>query len=187
MYARVLAVMPLLLSLAACQGAAVKPDYDLTHDFAGDQTWEWAEPRVEFRPSDDPRIGGELMAGRIEQAVAEQLDARGPRPVLESKAADLQVKSYVLVEKRQENVTTSFGGYWGTGWGGFWGGPAVQTYPVDYRQLTLQIDLLDGDTGRLVWRGIESERMSERELTPSQRDEQVQRLVSRILAAFPPY
>ena len=77
MYARVLAVMPLLLSLAACQGAAVKPDYDLTHDFAGDQTWEWAEPRVEFRPSDDPRIGGELMAGRIEQAVAEQLDARG--------------------------------------------------------------------------------------------------------------
>ena len=74
-----------------------------------------------------------------------------------------------------------------TGWGGFWGGPAVQTYPVDYRQLTLQIDLLDGDTGRLVWRGIESERMSERELTPSQRDEQVQRLVSRILAAFPPY
>ena len=75
MYARVLAVMPLLLSLAACQGAAVKPDYDLTHDFAGDQTWEWAEPRVEFRPSDDPRIGGELMAGRIEQAVAEQLDS----------------------------------------------------------------------------------------------------------------
>lgn len=53
--------------------------------------------------------------------------------------------------------------------------------------MTLQIDLLDGDTGRLVWRGIESERMSERELTPSQRDEQVQRLVSRILAAFPPY
>lgn len=77
MYARVLAVMPLLLSLAACQGAAVKPDYDLTHDFAGDQTWEWAEPRVEFRPSDDPRIGGELMAGRIEQAGRA---ARRPRP-----------------------------------------------------------------------------------------------------------
>lgn len=186
MRARIL-VLPLLLSLAACQGAAVKPDYDVSHDFAGDQTWQWAEPRVEFRPQDDPRVSSELTAARIEQAVADQLDARGLRPVLAGNSPDLKVRSYVLVENRQENVSTSFGGYWGTGWGGFWGGPAIQTYPVDYRELTLQIDLLDGDTGRLLWRGSESERLSERALTPSKRDEQVYRLVNKILSSYPPY
>lgn len=178
-------LLPCVLALAACQ-TTIKPDYDTSYDFSTSQTWQWAEPKVTFTPADDPRLSSDLTAERVKQAVADGLDARGLRPVLEGQTADLSVKTYVVVENREENVSTSFGGYWGWG-GGFWGGPSIQTYPSDYKEITLQIDLLDPASGRLLWRGSESERLSSSPQTPAKRDEQARRMTSRVLEAFPPY
>ena len=98
----------------------------------------------------------------------------------------MKVKTYLMIENRQDNVSTSFGGYWGTGWGGFWGGPSIQTQRIDYKELILQIDMLDASDGKLVWRGSEGETLSDRPQSPVKRDEQINRLVGKILGSFPP-
>ena len=75
-------LLPCVLALAACQ-TTIKPDYDTSYDFSTSQTWQWAEPKVTFTPADDPRLSSDLTAERVKQAVADGLDARGLRPVLE--------------------------------------------------------------------------------------------------------
>ena len=92
-------LLPCFFALAACQ-TTIKPDYDTSYDFSTSQTWQWAEPKVTFTPADDPRLSSDLTAERIKQAVADGLDARGLRPVLEGQTADLSVKTYVVVENR---------------------------------------------------------------------------------------
>ncbi|MEH6566576.1 MAG: DUF4136 domain-containing protein [Halopseudomonas sp.] len=182
---RLFLLLPALLLLAACQGAAVQPDYDATRDFAQYRTWEFAEPAVAYRPENDPRMSGELTSERVKASVANQMELRGLRPPVAGQNPDLKVKTYLIVENRQDNVTTSFGGYWGWG-GGFWGGPSIQTQSVDYKELTLQIDMLDSRDDKLVWRGSESDTLSERPQTPAKREEQINRLVGKILGSFPP-
>lgn len=183
---RLLLILPAVLLIAACQGAAVQPDYDAARNFGDYRTWEFDEQAVSYRPENDPRLTGELTSDRVKASVANQMELRGLRPPTAGQAADLKVKTYLIVENRQDNVSTSFGGYWGTGWGGFWGGPSIQTQRVDYKELTLQIDMLDSSDGQLIWRGSESDTMSERPQTPVKREEQINRLVGKILGSFPP-
>tara|TARA_R110000764_G_scaffold231145_1_gene322659 strand:+ start:691 stop:1389 length:699 start_codon:yes stop_codon:yes gene_type:complete len=184
---RLFMLLPAVLLLAACQGAAVQPDYDASRDFSGYRTWQFEEPAVSYRPENDPRLAGELTTERVKASVSNQMELRGLRPPVDGQSADLKVKTFLIVENRQDNVTTSFGGYWGTGWGGFWGGPSIQTQSIDYKELTLQIDMLDSSDGKLVWRGSESDTLSERQQTPAKREEQINRLVGKILGSFPPY
>ena len=179
-------LLPALLLMSACQGAAVQPDYDTSRNFADYRTWQFAEPAVSSLPENDPRLSGELISDRVKDSVANQMELRGLRPPVANQGADLKVKTYLMIENRQDNVSTSFGGYWGTGWGGFWGGPSIQTQRVDYKELILQIDMLDASDGKLVWRGSEGETLSDRPQSPVKRDEQINRLVGKILGSFPP-
>lgn len=181
---RLLLLLPAVLLIAACQGAAVQPDYDASRNFGEYRTWEFDEKAVSYLPENDPRLAGELTSDRVMASVANQMELRGLRPPAAGQSADLKVKTYLIVEHRQDNVSTSFGGYWG--WGGFWGGPSIQSQNVDYKELTLQIDMLDSRDGQLVWRGSESDTLSERPQTPVKREEQINRLVGKILGSFPP-
>ncbi|MEH6686835.1 MAG: DUF4136 domain-containing protein [Halopseudomonas sabulinigri] len=183
---RLFLLLPAVLLIAACQGAAVQPDYDVSRNFGDYRTWQFDDPAVSSRPENDPRLTGELTSERVKDSVSNQMELRGLRPPAAGQSADLKVKAYLMIENRQDNVSTSFGGYWGTGWGGFWGGPSIQTQSVDYKELILQIDMLDSSDGKLVWRGSESESMSERPQTPAKREEQINRLVGKILGSFPP-
>lgn len=179
-----------VLLLAACQAAPIQRDFDTNRDFTQYRDWSWAEEAVSYTPASDPRIQSDLTTQRIRDAVSGQLDVRGLRPVQPGQEPDLQVKVYVISEMREDNVTTSYGGsfgtYWG-GWGGGWGGGPgyAETRSVDYQVLTLQIDLLDD--GQLVWRGSDEQQLRSTPLTPAERSQQIQEMVSKILGGFPPY
>lgn len=179
-----------VLLLAACQTAPIQRDFDTSRDFTQYSTWSWAEPDVNYLPENDPRIRSDLTSQRIREAVSGQLDVRGLRPAQPGQGADLDVKVYVISELRKDNVTTSYGGsfgtYWG-GWGGGWGGGPgyAETRSVDYQVFTLQIDLLDD--GQLVWRGSDEQQMRNTALSPAERSQQIQEMVSKILGGFPPY
>ena len=183
-----LLLLPLLLILSACQTPQLERDFDPSRDFAAYHSWSWQEPGVQYKP-DDPRINSDLTGQRIRSAVSEQLDLRGLRPAAANTAGDLNVQVWMIVDNRQQQVSTHFGGGWGDPWGGgFWGGPSyVETRTLDYQVGTLQIDLFDGKDGKLVWRGSAEQVLRSRQPSPSEREASIRSTVAEVLSQYPPH
>lgn len=183
---RRLAVLSLLVLLSACQTSQVNRDFDVSRDFGGYRSWSWKEPGVQYQP-DDPRIKSDLTEQRIRQSVSAQLDQRGLRMATAGGRADVQVQAWLIVENRQQLVSTNYGGGWGP-WGGYgnWGGPvSSETRSVDYTVTTVQIDLFDGKDGKLVWRGS-TERILNQDNAPNARETAIRQTVAKILEQYPP-
>ena len=183
-----LLLLPLLLILSACQTPQLERDFDPSRDFAAYHSWSWQEPGVQYNP-DDPRINSDLTSQRIRIAVSEQLEQRGLRSAAANTAGDLKVQVWMIVDNRQQQVSTHFGGGWGDPWGGgFWGGPSyVETRTLDYQVGTLQIDLLDGKDGKLVWRGSAEQVLRSRQPSPSEREASIRSTVAEVLSQYPPH
>jgi hypothetical protein len=181
-----LLLMPALLLLAACQNVHVERDFDASRDFAAYRSWSWQEPALQYRP-DDPRIKSDLTEQRIRDAVSQQLDQRGLRPTQAGDTGDLKVQAWLIVDERQDQVSTNYGGYWGGYWGGGWGGPAyTETRTLDYKVTTIQVDLLDGKDGKLVWRGSAEQSMRRSPPNPSEREAAIRATVAEVLRQYPP-
>jgi hypothetical protein len=60
-----------------------------------------------------------------------------------------------------------------------------ETRNVSYKVATIQIDLLDGKDGKLVWRGSDEQILSSTP-NPSDRSTAIHETVTRILANYPP-
>lgn len=182
---RYLMLLTALATLVACQSPPAPRDYDHSRDFTAYRNWSWAEPAVIFRPADDPRIQSDLTTQRIREAVSGQLDARGLRPAPEGDQGDLMVRAYMLIDQRQDNVTTHYGH--SPRWGVWAMDPLIsETRSVHYQVATLQIDLLDGRDGQLVWRGSTSDLVRDRQLTPAERNNNIFAMVRQILDGYPP-
>lgn len=174
-----------LLLLGACQTPRVDSDYDPQRDFAALHTWRWAEPALQYRP-DDTRLASDLTAQRVREAVAEQLERRGLRSAAAGAPADLQVQAWLIVEQRQQQVVSHYGGFAGPYWGGYWGGmPYSEVRTLDYRVGTLQLDLRDS-AGHLVWRGSAAQVLPATPGTPAERSAAIRATVAKILDQYPP-
>lgn len=179
-----LLLIPLLMVLGACQ-STMELDYDPTRDFAAYRSWSWQEPAVRYRP-DDPVIKSDLTEQRIREAVGQQLEQRGLRQAT-SGQADLKVQAWLSVERRQDSYTTYYGGMFMGYPNGWWGGPSyAQTNTYDYRVGILQVDLLDGRDGRLVWRGSDEQVLSRGQQSPSERATLIRETAARVLSQYPP-
>ncbi|EGH25691.1 hypothetical protein PSYMO_31452, partial [Pseudomonas amygdali pv. mori str. 301020] len=86
-------------------------------DFGGYRNWSWKEPAVQYQPDDDPRLKSDLTEQRIRQSISEQLDQRGLRMATTGARSDLKVQAWLIVENRQQTVSTNYGGGWDP-WGG---------------------------------------------------------------------
>ncbi|MGO2452406.1 DUF4136 domain-containing protein [Pseudomonas taetrolens] len=182
---RRLLLLGMALLLSACETTQVNHDFDASRDFSSYRSWSWKEPGLQYRPN-DPRIKSDLTEQRIRQAVAEQLDQRGLRQAAAGSKADLQVQTYLIVDNRQQQVSTNYGSAWGGPWGGYWGSPMYnETRSVDYQVGTLQIDLLDARDGKLVWRGSAEQIVNPRP-TPAERSAAIHNAASKILSNYPP-
>lgn len=184
---RRLAMLSLLLMLGACQTNQVSRDFDAQRDFGGYRSWAWKEPAMQYQP-DDPRIKSDLTEQRIRQSVSDQLDQRGLRHAPAGARADVNVQAWLIVENRQQLVSTNYGGGWGP-WGGYgyWGGPvSSETRSVDYKVTTLQIDLFDGKDGKLIWRGSTEQILSQGSANPAERENLIRQTVAKILEQYPP-
>lgn len=173
------------LLLSACQSVQVDRDFDPSRDFAAYRTWSWQTPALTYSP-DDPRFKSDLTEQRIREAVSQQLDQRGLRPAPANAQGDVVVQAALIVENRQNVVTTNYGGGWNGYWGG-WGGPVyTETQAVDYKVGTLQIDLFDGKDKKLVWRGSAQQIMPRNALNPTEREAAIRETVSKVLSQYPP-
>ncbi|MET0125770.1 MAG: DUF4136 domain-containing protein [Pseudomonas caspiana] len=182
---RRLALLSLLVLLSACQTSQINRDFDSSRDFGAYRSWSWKEPGVQYQP-DDPRIKSDLTDQRIRQSIGEQLDQRGLRMAPSGANGDLKVQAWLIMENRQQLVSTNYGGGWGP-WGGYgyWNAPMTETRSVDYKVTTLQIDLFDGKDGKLVWRGS-TERILNQDNAPNARETAIRQTVAKILEQYPP-
>lgn len=180
-----LAVIGILLT--ACQSIQVQRDFDPNRDFSAYQSWGWKEPALIYMPA-DPRLRSDLTEQRIRETTDQQLLQRGMRPAAAGATPDLLVQAALILENHQNQIYTNYGGYWSGYWGPYWGGPGFsEVRTVNYKVVTLQIDLYDSRDGRLVWRGSADQIFDEGSTTPEKRTAIINETVSRILSKYPPY
>jgi uncharacterized protein DUF4136 len=169
---RILASVGIATFLAAASfGQQVKTDYDRNANFGQYKTYSWEKVQTQ-----DP-----LWVDRIKEAVNAALTAKGLTPV--ESGGDIAV---VAVEATQSQRTLNtfydgLGGGWR--WRGF-GGFGEATTTVDtYKVGTLIVDLFDGHSKTLVWRGSSSDTLSDKS------DKNIKNLdkgVQKMFDHFPP-
>ena len=103
-----------LLLLTACQSnRLIELDYQPDYDFHALQSWQWAQPAVQFMPN-AAALNSSLDAERIRDAISEQLTQQG---LLQSKPAQFEVRAWLITENQQQRTQTIQNNYWGPIWG----------------------------------------------------------------------
>jgi hypothetical protein len=159
-----------LIASAYILFAKVIVDYNHSADFSKYHTYSWLQVKA----------GDPLWPDRIKAAVDRQLATKGWTPV--PSGGDAAVAA-LGVTKEQQTLQTfydSFGGGWY--WQGFSDGVAtttVSTTPVG----TLVVDIFDGPTKKLIWRGQATETLSDK---PDKNEKKLEKAVEEMFKKFPP-
>ncbi|HWP95154.1 MAG TPA: DUF4136 domain-containing protein [Gammaproteobacteria bacterium] len=166
--------------LAAC-AVPIRTEFDRSVRFEGWRSFAWrAPPQADVK---DPVLDSELLARRVEAAVIAELSARGYTHA-ESGTPDFFVTYHTVSKERLRSSPARisigvFGGNFHTSTAVLVGSGDVDSYSEGI----LMLDVLDGKSGALVWRGWhEGQR-----ITPERFGEAaVRETVAAILARFPP-
>lgn len=136
----------------------VRTDYDHGVNFSQYHTYSWGTVQTS-----DP-----FYASRIQQAVNKQLQAKGWQLMPSGGAVTVFANDKLHNQKETQTMYDGFGGGWGSGWnwdgwgwGGGWTDPAADpvfgdatTTTNKQRVSNLVIDLFDGSSKKLLWRGL---------------------------------
>jgi hypothetical protein len=148
--------------------ASVKTDYDHAADFSRYKTYSW----IAAKASND------LWADRIRQDVDAQFAAKGWAKVESGGDATVSAFGRTHNEQTLETYYNGFGGGWL--WRGFGDATTtVENTPVG----TLVVDLFDGNSKKLIWRGSSSETLSEK---PDKNEKKLEKAVEEMFKHFPP-
>jgi hypothetical protein len=138
---------------------SVKSDYEKNFDFSQLHTFAFKSDR----DNNDPLSTNTIEAGRIQNALAAQLQANGFSQT--SQNPDFVVAFYSRTKQKTQVQSTGFGPGFGFGRGFGWGygiplrgrwrwglGPDIWT--TTYTQGCVMADVIDPKTNELVWRGV---------------------------------
>jgi len=173
-----------LVGLQACSGITVSQDYDQNFGFTGLKTFSW-KPNVnnEYGLKDS-----DLIDSRIRKAVESNLVVKNYH-LIDSENPDFYVSYHMTVEQKISSSNVSGGISVGRGSYGSYGGIGVGIGSGSnvraYDQGTLLIDVTEAESGKLVWRGISTQIVSEHS-NPEKTTEMVNATVTKILEQFPP-
>jgi hypothetical protein len=175
--ARLLVMAVLMVVVGGCS-TTFWVDWDTGRDFSGYQTFAWFELPPPPGRSGPPAAPNAIVAARIRSSVEGEMINRGLRP---DAAADADVLvTYHIALRRGVRVFHS-----GWGWpyyGCCWGHRGGFSTATSYTEGTLIVDVLDGSTRSLVWRGIADGAFGR----PNPSDEKVDKVVARLMRSFPP-
>lgn len=159
------AILALALSCSAfAQKVTVDWDHNV-HNFASFQTYQWTKP---VRPSANP-----LMDQRIVQAIDSQMTAKGLRQV--DGHPDVFVTYHTGVQ-RQQSATVM-----GTGPRRLGGMGTIS--PNISNSGTLVVDIDDGQTKQLLWRGTATDTLSDK---PDKNSKKIEKAVTNMFKKYPP-
>lgn len=186
----------LLLSLTVgmAGGCAPSPkigyDFDRSQDFGGYHTYAWLSSDQE--KTGDRRADSSSVDMRIRIAVGTQLRLKGYQALAEGKP-DFYVAYHVGLKDSSPSISTQ---YYSDGMAGHAfahsadtrsagkATPATSEMPSSLSG-TLLIDIVDGTSQKLVWRGTAAGEVDPG-LTAQQRDERTKAIVQSVLSHFPP-
>jgi len=160
-------------AIAACLAFAadISTDYDHHADFGRYHSYSWIGVRA----------GNSLWQGRIMQAVDSALAAKGWTK--RESGGDAAVSAFGKTQE-QDTLQTFYDGFPGWGWRGWGGGMGMATTTaVPERIGTLNVDIFDGNTKQLVWRGTAQNTLSAK---PEKNDQKLDHAVDEMFKHFPP-
>lgn len=164
-----IAVLVAVASLTACNPIYVNQDFDDEADFASYKTYAWVEsPFAET----DPKKQNTLLEKRIRGWADEELEKKGMQRVESS--PDLTINFVGDADEATEIRTTGIG-Y----------GFDRNTRAVHYEDGMVMIDMMDGQTNILVWRGIADLTLSENPTT-DEVNKRAHDAIKKILDQYPP-
>jgi hypothetical protein len=176
----------LLAAVTAALGLSVKSDYEKNYNFSRLRTFAFKSDRAD----DDPLRTNTIEAGRIQNALAAQLQANGFNQSSES--PDFVVAFYSRTKEKTRVQSTGFDPGFGFGPGFGWGygipyrsrwrwglGPDIWT--TTYIQGCVMADIIDPRTNELVWRGTVRDTVSGIGQTEKQANQAAKDLVKRFL------
>lgn len=162
--------LPVAAITACVAFAAVSTDFDHSIDFGRYHTYSWIGVRA----------GNSLWQDRIMNAVNAQLAARGW--TLTQGSGDASVSAFGKVNE-QDSLETFYDGFPGWGWRGWGGMGTATTQVIPERVGNLTVDIFDGNTKHLIWRGQASDTLSGK---PEKNDKRLDHAVDDMFKHFPP-
>ena len=144
-----------LLLLSGCARMKVSSEIEPDYDFSQVLTYAWVEPSPEILKQE-----GTYLNRNLQQALNNELSARGWKQVVEAGEATVQVTYYVKIKEHQEYVEpvsrseSEFSGglvYNKDGWNYEERQPEQLVYTIETG--TLQLTVTDTASGNRVWRG----------------------------------
>lgn len=185
-YARTLLIAAALTasSVSALAGK-VDRDYDHSVNFSQYTSYSWGQVKTT----------NPFFTDRIKQAVDQQLQAKGWKLMPEGGAVTVFATDSIHNEQEVETMYDGLGGGWGGGWGwGRWGwgggwGPGFggtgmsTSTTVNNPVGTLVIDLFEGSSKKLLWRGLATEDLSSND---TKNTKQVDGDIAKMFKGFPP-
>lgn len=167
------AIGGLSLAGACLLFASVSTDYDKSADFSKYHTYSWIGVKA----------GNQLWQDRIQQDVDQQLTAKGWTKSASGGDAAVSAFGSTSTQQTLNTFYDGLGGGWGwrRGWGGGMGESTttVENTPVG----SLVVDVFDGSSKKLLWRGTSTETLSSK---PDKNDQKLEKDVENMFKKFPP-
>lgn len=176
----------MLLAVTAAFGMSTKSDYEKNFDFSQLHSFAFKTDRA----SNDPLSTNTLEAGRIQNALAAQLEANGFSQATEN--PDFIVAFYSRSKQKTQVESSGIGPGFGFGRGFGWGygvpfrgrwrngfGPDIWT--DNYTQGCIMADVIDSKTNEVVWRGVVTDTISGIDQSEKQTDQAAKDLVKTFM------
>ena len=166
-------------SLGACSGMKITTDYnpETAPNFSAYQTYAWLPQPIRR----DPRVYNSITEDQVRRAVDNSLSASGFRKSTSGTPDFLVAWQAAIEDKVDVTMVNGYYGYGYRGWGAWGAEPTVQAYDEG----TLIVDVVDGESRELVWRGVAQAKVSQ-DPSPDQRGRKINEAVNKIFSNFPP-
>jgi hypothetical protein len=165
MMVMMLATALLLLPMRAA-AQKVTTDNDGKAPFASYKTYGWGTGTPATNPFGEQRIH-DGVDERMAKAGFKKTDTN----------PDVIVATHAVAQEQKELIASGFGG--GLRWGGGMGTASVSTYLVG----SLVVDLYDGKTKQLVWRGTATDSLDDK---PEKNAGKIVKALDKLFKAYPP-
>jgi hypothetical protein len=182
---RMTAVAPMALALVTLAGGMVAATtnsyFDNGYEFSALKTWDFKTQR---RISSDPIANNQLWGDEIRKEISKDLQANGFEQVSNGARPDFLVAFYVGLKEKYDVRLMDYGypGFPGPRrfrWA--WGWPHdIDLWKIPYTDSTLIVDIIDGQTNQLIWRGYDTNTIDMKK--PDKRlDKAVESLVKKFM------
>ncbi len=174
--AAILAVTMLMLLSACSSTSDTYANVDPAVDFSAYKTYGFID-----NPSSNSQGYESLETSFLKVAVAQQMNQRGYHY---DKQPDLLLNFYIHTKEKLHTYSTPVAhGYYGYRSYNSWGGYAYETQVQQYTEGTLNIDVVDAHTNKLVWEGVLTGRLTDQDV--ANLEATVDAAVKQVFTNFP--